>query len=195
MRILLPSLLLLAVAFGPPVRAEKGRVVPESERLFRARCSTCHDPSRVFHRRASRDEWREIVNRMRRMPQSGISPRDARIILDYLVSLDGRAPAADGAVLGGREAWGPEWISILGTAPLEKDRVHLGGVEYDAEREGLTVTLRNLRTHVVSLTPEGLPGKTSLLDAWTIGKSKYELHLVLYEIRDDRVRVALALRK
>ena len=193
MRALLPVLLLLAAA-SVGARADK-RAPPTPAQVFQARCSTCHDPSRVFHRTASRDEWREIVDRMRRMPQSGISPKDAAVILDYLVSLDGRAPAKAGDVLGGRDAWGPEWISVLGTAPLEKDRVRLGGVEYEAEREGLTVTLRHLKTHVVSLTPEGLPGKTSPLDSWKIVKTTYEVHLIPYEIANDRVRVGLALTK
>ena len=73
-------------------RAETKREI-SPKRLFRRRCSTCHGPARVFHREAGRREWREIIDRMRRMPQSGISPAEAEIILEYLVSLRGKRPS------------------------------------------------------------------------------------------------------
>jgi hypothetical protein len=130
---------------------------------------------------------------MRRMPQSGISAQDAATILDYLTGLGNRAPRS--AVLGGRDAWGPEWLSILETAAIRDGHVRLGGEEYDAEVQGVAVTLRHLQTHEVSLTAEGLPGKTSILDRWAIGSATYELHLILYDIRGERVRCGLALRK
>ena len=74
-----------ALSAEPPAskEAEATREI-SPKRLFRRRCSSCHAPARVFHRAAGRGEWREIVDRMRRMPQSGISPEDADIIVDYL---------------------------------------------------------------------------------------------------------------
>ena len=101
------------------------RAQQTGERLLLARCSSCHSPQRVFHRRASRDEWREIVNRMARMAQSGIAPPDARAIIDYLASSE-----VSRQTIGGRNAFGSSWLSILEVATVKKQRVKLGGVVY-----------------------------------------------------------------
>jgi len=172
-----------------------GKASPKKAKaLFLSRCSACHDPGRVYHRTASRGEWKEIVNRMARMPQSGIAPRDAAIILDYLVSLRGRAP--QGARIGGRAAYGKEWLSILNVAAVHDGRVRLGRASFAAERDGLQVTLkRGKKRYVVSLTEDGKAGKTAQIDRWKVGSATYELHLVLYEVRGDTVRIARALRK
>jgi len=199
MRFLLP-ILLLAVAVvagdGKKRKDAPSSGEPAAKRLFLQRCSACHDPSRVYHRQAARGEWKEIVDRMRRMPQSGISPRDAEVILGYLVSLRGKAPAPPQARLGGKSAFGGEWLSILQTATVRDGAVGLGRRTYDATRDGLTVSLRyGRRTRVVSLTADGKPCETSVLDRWRVGKTTYELHLVLYELAGDTVRVARALKK
>ncbi len=176
---------------------EPRRDAPGPRELFLARCSACHDPGRVHHRRASRDEWREIVDRMRRMPQSGISPRDAEVILDYLVSLGEAAPDAGEEALGGRSAYGPKWLSVLEVATVREDRVRLGGVLYEVERDHLELTLRPDKKvrHVVSLTEKGAAGKTARLDRWKVGRVAYEVHLVLYQIRGETVRVGRALKR
>ena len=79
------TLLLAALLAAAAATGASEKVVPKKEpdgrRLFLARCSTCHDPGRVSHRGASRGEWREIVFRMQRMPQSGISKADANKII------------------------------------------------------------------------------------------------------------------
>ncbi len=192
----LPALLLVG-AIAALAAEGPGRDAPGPRELFLARCSSCHDPGRVYHRRASRDEWREIVDRMRRMPQSGISPGDAGVILDYLVSLGDAPRPSEEPPLGGRAAYGRKWLSILETAEVREDRVTLGGVLYEVERDDLTLTLRPDKKvrHVVSLTGKGAVGRTALIDRWSIGRVGYELHLVLYEIRGETVRVARALKR
>lgn len=192
------AVLVLAGAIAISGAAEPPRGAPAARELFLARCSTCHDPGRVNHRRAGRDEWREIVDRMRRMPQSGISPKDGEIILDYLVSLNEGAPVpSEESALGGRKAYGPKWLSVLEVATVREDRVRLGGVVYEVERDDLELTLRPDKEvrHHVSLTAEGAAGKTALLDRWTVGAFTYEVHLVLYEIRGENCRVGRALRR
>ncbi|MHC4548777.1 MAG: c-type cytochrome [Planctomycetota bacterium] len=196
---LLPLLLLagaIAAAAGERRERRPRSVAPRA--LFQARCSACHDPGRVHHRRASRDEWREIVDRMRRMPQSGISPGDAEIILDYLVSLGGQVPAAREQRRGGRAAFaGREWLSILEIATVREERVRLGGVVYEVEPDEFELTLRPDKKvrHVVSLTEKGAVDRTALLDRWQVGRVAYELHLVLFEIRGETFRVARALKR
>ncbi len=193
MRVFLPvALLSAAAALGSEVvviRASDART------LFLARCSACHDPGRVSHRIASRDAWREIVYRMQRMPQSGISKRDAAAIIDYLAS-PAKTRAPTGKTLGGRKGYGKEWLSILETATVRDGTVRIGGRDYKASVKGLTVFLRRgKKSRTVALTKDGKPALTSMTDEWRIGKTRYEVHLVLYDVRGDRVRVARALRR
>jgi len=192
----LPALL-LAGAIAALAAEGRPRDPTAARQLFLARCSSCHDPGRVYHRQATRGEWREIVDRMRRMPQSGISPSDAGVILDYLVSLREAPEESEEPPLGGRAAYGRKWLSILETAEVREDRVQLGSVLYEVERDDLTLTLRPDKKvrHIVSLTEKGAVGKTARLDRWSIGPVTYELHLVLYEIRGETVRVARALKR
>lgn len=208
MRALAPFLILFgAVAFGsekvPEKKAAKPAKSPETkspeERLFRKRCSLCHDPMRVYHRIAGRDEWREIVRRMQRMPQSGISPRDATAIIDYLVSLRGQGVRrkAKGR-FGGRKAFGDEWIAVLETARPDKEgRASLGGKTYKVSVDGLTAQLQRGKgkLHTVSLTAKGTAGATSLSKSWNIGDVTYEIHLILYAVFDGTPRFGRALRR
>ena len=166
-------------------------------RLFRARCSACHAIDRVSHRRASRDEWREIVDRMRRMPQSGISPKDARVILDVLVAMNGGQKAEENVALGGHRVFGRKrWLAILETARVRKGKVKIGGVAYTASLSGRTLTLkRGKKSHELSFRGNGKPGKSSVIDSWRVGDVRYEIRLVLYEIRGGVVRVGRAIRR
>lgn len=192
MRALLPLLLFAtAAAVGAPGKDADNR---EAKKLFEKRCSACHDPGRVYHRTADRDEWREIVQRMRRMPQSGITRADAKIILDYLVSLRGGGDRRD--ALGGRAAYGEEWLSVLETALVKDGRVRLGGRDYTAERDGKSVTLRYRGKEYAVALPEGDEAPTTArTGGWRIGETRYEVHLVLYRIRGDAVRIGRALRR
>ena len=53
--------------------------------LFSKRCSRCHTLSRPLNASIrTSDHWRAYVNRMRRNPSSGISPRDGKSILRFL---------------------------------------------------------------------------------------------------------------
>jgi mono/diheme cytochrome c family protein len=165
--------------------------------LFLARCSACHDPGRVYHRIAGPDEWRSIVDRMRRMPQAGISPREADVIVAYLVSLRGGAAAAPATGrVGGPEAYGPEWISVLEVATVREGAVRLGGKGYRVAVDGRAATVqRGGWTRRVALDEAGEVAETALMESWRIGTVAYEVHLVLYEIRDGRVRLGRALRR
>jgi hypothetical protein len=63
--------------------------IPESVRddylLFARRCSKCHSLARPLQSGISTDAyWSEYVERMRRQPQSGISPREVPQILRFL---------------------------------------------------------------------------------------------------------------
>ena len=138
-----------------------GRSRTDQERLFRKRCSTCHDPGRVYHRNAGKDEWREIVDRMRRMPHSGITPTEAPIIIDYLVSLRGKRSAARKS---GKTTRG-DWLSVLETAVVKDSRVRIGRHGYAVSTEGNSVTLtRNGEEHVIG------PERSARVGAWRIGK-------------------------
>lgn len=197
-RLALPLLLAAAAAIASEKQSEKRPAKPHDTKartLFLARCSACHDPGRVSHRRASRDGWREIVFRMQRMPQSGISKADAAKIIDYLASI-GRRAARPGAVLGGRGSYGKEWLAILETAFVEDRHVTLGGRKYRASVEGLTVFLRRgKKTRTLALTDKGKPAATSIVDEWRIGSTRYEIHLVLYQAGRGRTRLARALKR
>jgi ferredoxin-NADP reductase len=50
------------------------------------RCSKCHNLDRIAGARKDARGWLATVNRMRMLPDSGISERDARIIVSYLAS-------------------------------------------------------------------------------------------------------------
>lgn len=194
MRALLVALLfVVAASVGARAQGGGGKK-PGPRALFLKRCSSCHDPSRVSHRAADRDEWREIVERMRRMPQSGISREDAATILEYLVSLSPRAPAADSE--GGPEVYGDDWLSVLETARVRDGRVRLGGREYQATLDGRSATLRRgAETHVVTLPEAGGAPRTARIAQWRAGEARYEVHLILYRIRGESVLLGRALRR
>src|SRR5580700_2101021 len=50
------------------------------------RCSKCHDLERIAGARKDARGWLATVNRMRALPDSGISEADSRIIVSYLAS-------------------------------------------------------------------------------------------------------------
>jgi hypothetical protein len=63
--------------------------MPEAVRddylMFARRCSKCHSLARPLQSDISTDTyWSEYVERMRRQPQSGISPREVPQILRFL---------------------------------------------------------------------------------------------------------------
>ncbi|NOU27671.1 MAG: hypothetical protein HOO96_07195 [Polyangiaceae bacterium] len=75
----------------------------ESEyQLFAARCSKCHALSRALGAAPKDDEyWKVYVTRMRRQPQSGISPEDEPPILRFLHAYSVRRdPVEAGAEAG-----------------------------------------------------------------------------------------------
>ena len=123
---------------------------------------------------------------MRRMPHSGITPTEAPIIIDYLVSLRGKRSAARKS---GKTTRG-DWLSVLETAVVKDSRVRIGRHGYAVSTEGNSVTLtRNGEEHVIG------PERSARVGAWRIGKVTYELHLILYKSRSDRLRLGLALRR
>jgi len=57
-----------------------------SEELMQRRCSRCHTLDRVIGARKDARGWLATVDRMRTLPASGISERDEKVILSYLLS-------------------------------------------------------------------------------------------------------------
>lgn len=93
---LLVSSLLLAAACvtggasrrGGLPRAQVEAYPPDIQaayQLFAQRCSRCHTLSRPLGADIyDMEHWRDYVNRMRRQRGSGISPKDATVILHFL---------------------------------------------------------------------------------------------------------------
>jgi hypothetical protein len=60
--------------------------IQNAYRVFAVRCSRCHTLARPLNARISDPEhWVRYVTRMRRNPSSGINPKDADIILSFLL--------------------------------------------------------------------------------------------------------------
>lgn len=59
------------------------------------RCSRCHSLTRVFNARLDDDQWGAYVTRMRRMPGSGISVKDAERVLRFLLWYNGKLRARE----------------------------------------------------------------------------------------------------
>lgn len=54
--------------------------------LFASRCTSCHTLARPINSDyALPDEWSRYVKRMMRKPGSGISPKDGKVIYEFLV--------------------------------------------------------------------------------------------------------------
>src|SRR5580658_1256768 len=54
------------------------------------RCSKCHNLDRIVGARKDAKGWLATVNRMKALPNSGISEEDARLIVSYLASQMGQ---------------------------------------------------------------------------------------------------------
>ena len=82
-------LFLTACAPHEPAEGLATSGLPEEVRadyeVFAQRCSKCHSLARPLQSGISDDAyWKEYVERMRRQPGSGISPRDEEPILRFL---------------------------------------------------------------------------------------------------------------
>ncbi len=201
-RIVVGMMLLLAGALAVDAFAldEPQAPVPnrQEEQFFLRKCSACHASQRVTHRRASRSEWREIVDRMRRMPQSGISPEDAKRVLRYLTARqETNVEPRDGLLLGGHKAFGRKrWLTILEIATVRKGRVTLGKKTYAVYPSGRTAILeRKTKKFDLSFRADGKPGQSVIIDRWKVGSVSYEVHIVLYEVRGKTTRLARAIRR
>jgi len=162
--------------------------------LFRRRCSACHDPARVSHRSASRDGWREIVWRMQRMPQSGITPDEARQIVDYLAGKRAGALARRRAGATSRRARRTRkietrFLAVLNTARVRDQRARLGRRIFDVMVRGDIVAL----THA-DKKYELRGQETAVIDSWRVGKTTYEVHLFVVQ-RKPTLRIGLGLKK
>lgn len=58
--------------------------IMEACALTERKCTACHDRDRFAEPRHSSSQWRDIVDKMRRIPGSAISPADAEIVLRCL---------------------------------------------------------------------------------------------------------------
>ncbi|MCG8605375.1 DUF6529 family protein [bacterium] len=59
------------------------------ETLMDTKCSRCHNIERVFAKRRTREEWRNLVTRMSNRHRSWISDTESKLIGDYLISVYG----------------------------------------------------------------------------------------------------------
>src|SRR5580700_9460743 len=66
----------------PPAAIDINRAAATMEK----RCSKCHNLDRIAGARKDARGWLATVNRMRSLPDSGISEEDSRIIVSYLAS-------------------------------------------------------------------------------------------------------------
>ena len=189
MRAAAPFLVVLYVGVGLATASEKkvasNRRMSDAT-LFRRRCSACHDPARVSHRQAGRDQWREIVWRMQRMPQSGIAPGEARRIVNYLARKRTDSPSRRA-----RETRKPEtrFLAVLNTARVRDKRVRLGRRSFDVEVSGDIVRLK-----LAGQKHEIRGAGTVVVDSWRVGKTTYELHLFVVA-RKPTLRIGLGLKK
>ena len=54
--------------------------------MMEKRCTKCHNLDRIAGARKDAQGWLATVNRMRVLPDSGISEADSRIIVSFLAS-------------------------------------------------------------------------------------------------------------
>lgn len=54
--------------------------------LTEQRCTTCHERDRIVYARMNTEDWRETIDRMRRMPGSTIKPGETDTILYCLLN-------------------------------------------------------------------------------------------------------------
>ena len=61
--------------------------------LFIRKCSRCHTVARPINRTFSAAEWRKYVYKMMRKPGSGLTPKTAEAIIEFLIyDLEHRKP-------------------------------------------------------------------------------------------------------
>ncbi len=115
---------------------------PEDQRqaysLFARKCSKCHTLARPVNSQMRGDEWIAYVTRMSRKPGSGITPKDQKVVLAFLI-YDSERRARSGSVVD------PELEPFL-----EVSR-ELGGVRR------FPASLRDIRLHdgELRITVEG----------------------------------------
>ncbi len=114
---LMAGLLLLCGAFAPGGRARAGNdnsatpwlewdkgpadldvsSYPQDQqqnyKLFITKCSLCHSPARALNAPFSTSkQWRAVVSKMQGKPGSGLNPKSAKAIFDFLVYESGHRP-------------------------------------------------------------------------------------------------------
>lgn len=57
----------------------------EAYELFTRKCSRCHTVARPINSNFSSDEWRAYVYKMMKKPGSGLTPRTADRIIEFLI--------------------------------------------------------------------------------------------------------------
>ena len=81
------ALIALAACTEPPplYPATAPPEIAEACSLTVRKCTACHDRDRIVYARHSPDEWRNIVEKMRRLPGSSITAAEGDIILRCLI--------------------------------------------------------------------------------------------------------------
>jgi hypothetical protein len=78
--------LLVACKEQPPLYpANAPPDIAEACTLAQRKCTACHDRDRIVYARMTAEEWRETVDKMRRLPGSSISPAEGETILRCLL--------------------------------------------------------------------------------------------------------------
>ena len=79
-----------------PPRSERPDQLAQAYRLYEAKCGSCHSLNRASRKaNLSKDEWTDIVYRMRDMASSHISDAQAKSILDVVVWEDQHSQAKE----------------------------------------------------------------------------------------------------
>jgi hypothetical protein len=85
-RVSLVAAMLVACKEPPPLYpANAPADIVEACALAQRKCTACHDRDRIVHARMNAEEWRDTVDKMRRLPGSTISPVEGEVILRCLL--------------------------------------------------------------------------------------------------------------
>ena len=81
-----PLVVVLACQTTPPLFPPTAPPeIREACALTEQRCTACHERDRIIYADHTPDEWRNTVERMRRLPGSSIAPSETATILQCLL--------------------------------------------------------------------------------------------------------------
>ena len=98
----------IAIPIGP---------LPDPPELFKQTCLKCHNQDRIERAAKTPDGWRETVTRMQNKKNAKFSDKEAKQILDWLLSV--RAPMAKNALRYASNDPRRDWGLVFGSGDLE----------------------------------------------------------------------------